>query len=536
MKSIFYYVGLHLKLQFAKDDSDKKSKIFTSVFVFITCVVMLFVFKYFLEMLTSQFGEKNEFKDFSTLILTICVLVLTVTCISFELKNLMKPFDLKIIARFPMSSFQTFIAELILVYVNLTILSLCLIIPLLTVFGWAGDILCFSYFVKIFFTALLTPIIPFGLGTIFSVPAMYITTLLENRSLIKLCLFIAILVCALIVYDRILNILAEYFIYQRIDGDTKETMARFITALNVKYNPCVLLKNVAFPKNVALSVVMLFLVGGALLSLGIVGAKPVYNHVRLVSLEGGKKPFGLKSRYTPHGAFVSIVKKELKDIVRTGTYAYYYLGVSITTPVMVFFCNRLVNKVGTAQIGASVAYGVSVLVLLAFMAMINSFSAQAISREKETFYITKITPLSPALQLLAKGVLNLVVALGALIISVFIIFRLDFLSFGESFVTFTISLLSAIGMIFNGFNLNLSNPNLSTSTSGEISQTNMNLLLLIGVFFAIIQGGLAIVLAYFLPVKIVCLVNLALSLLYAGLNAIVFFLTANKKYGRIEFR
>lgn len=536
MKSIFSYVALHLKLQFKKDNSDKKSRFFTSCFVVVTCVVMLFVFKYFLEMLTSQFGEKNEFKDFSTLVLTISVVVLTVTCISFEMKSLLKPFDLKIVARFPMSSFQTFVAELMLVYVNLTILSLSIVFPLLTVFGWAGHVLCFSYFVKIFFTALLSPIIPFGLGTIFSVPAMYVSTLLENRSLIKLALFITVLVGALIVYDRILSLLAEYFIYQRIASDTKTQMARFINFLNVKINPCVLLKNIAFPHKTALSVIMLLILGIVTLAIGLAVAKPVYNHVRTVALEGGKKPFGIKSRYTPHGAFVSIVKKELKDIVRTGTYAYYYLGVSITTPVMVFFCNRLVNKVGTAQIGTSVAYGVSVLVLLSFMAMINSFSAQAISREKETFYITKITPLSPVLQLLAKGILNLIVAFGAIIISVFIIFRLEFLSFSQTSLTFTISLVSAIGIIFNGFNLNLSNPNLSTSTSGEISQTNMNLLLLIGLFYAIIQGAIAIILTYFIGVKIVCLINLALSVLYTGINSAVFFLTANKKYERIEFR
>lgn len=497
---------------------------------------MLFVFKYFLEMLVDQFGKHMDIIDFSTVLLTIIEVVLTVACVSFEIKSLLKPADLKIVSRFPMSSFQTFIAELIIVYLSMLVLSVCICLPILAVFGWATSMLSVDFLLGALLASVLATFIPFGLGTLLTVPVIYVVSALENRNVLKLLLFTLLLTGALVLYDYILSLLAEYFIYQRISDDTVSIMTSFIGGINSKFNPCVLLRYSLVLDKLVLSCVLTFVYGAALLTAGLFVAKPVYDKVRLNAMEGGKKLFGVKSRYTGYGPFVSILKREMKEIIRTGTFAYYYLGVAITTPVMVFFCNRLVNKVGEAQVGANVAYGVSVLVLLAFMAMLNSFSAQAISREKETFYITKITPYKYTLQLVAKGVLNLVVATGALLVSIYVIARLDFLDLWQSLLVFGISFVSAIGMILNGFNLNLSNPDLALSTNGDAGQTNMNLLMLIGLLVAVLQGGVAIVLSYLIDTETVYIINSGVTVVYTGVNLLVFLLTAEKKYRNIEFR
>lgn len=536
MNKILSYVRLHLRLMRTKNTSGKKSQIATTLLGLLTCVVMLFVFKYFLEMLVDQFGKIVEIADFSTVLWTIIEIILTVACVLFEIKSLLKPADLKIVARFPMSTFQTFVAELIIVFLSILLLSVCICLPIMLVFGFATGTISFAFIIRIIATAVFASLLPFGLGTILTVPVMYAVSAIENRNVLKLILFTLLLIGALALYDYVLNLLAEYFIYQRISDETISVMQKFITIINSNLNPCVLLKSIGIKGSILLPMVMILLSSVVLLAIGLLIAKPVYDKVRLNALEGGKKIFGLKSKYTSHGPFFAILKREFKDIIRTGTYAYYYLGVAITTPVMVFFCNRLVNKVGEAQVGANVAYGVSVLVLLAFMAMINSFSAQAISREKETFYITKITPYKYTLQLAAKGVLNLAVATGALLLSIYVIARLEFLTVGQSFLVFGVSFITALGMIVNGFNLNLSNPDLALSTNGDAGQTNMNLLMLIGLFVAIVQGGSAIVLSYLFGTEIVYIINVVITVIYTGINVLVFLLTAEKKYARIEFR
>lgn len=536
MDKIIAYVRLHLRITGAKSTRGSKDKIATGILSFATCVVMLFILHYFLQMVDDQFGKFIDILDFSTLLLTVSVLALTVTCISYEIKEILSPSDLKIVARFPMSEFQTFVAEIIIAFVRMLVTSIFVCAPIMAVFGLAIGVFSLEYLLRVVLTSVFAAVFSFGLGTLLAVPVMYVKSILQNKNLLKIILFVAVLSTLLLLYDYILNMIAEYFISQRISAETVSVISDFVVGLNSWFNPCALLKNVAFENNLLLSALIIFAIGVLLLGIGLVFAKLVYHRVRLYALEGKAKLFGVKSKYTSHGAFLAILKKEWKDIVRTGTFAYYYLGVAITTPVMVFCCNRLVNKVGEAQVGGNLAYGVSILVLLSFMALINSFSAQAISRERETFYITKLTPCSFKTQLLSKAVINFAVAFGSLLISLSIITSLDFLSIGKSLLVLFISVVSATGIILNGFNLNLSNPDLTTSKSRESGQNNMNLLMIIGLLYAILQGGIAIVLNYLNSFWIVCIVNAAISIVYAGINALVFFVSAEKKYTKIEFR
>lgn len=536
MDKIKAYVRLHMRLMRTKSTSSKKSRVASALLMFVTCVVMLFLFKYFLEMVNDQFGEHVDIANFSTVLLTVVEILLTVACISYEIKGLLKPSDLKIVARFPMSSFQTFVAELIIVFLEMLILSVGICVPLLLVFGWATDMLSATFVLRTVLASFFVVFLPFGLGTLLTVPVMYAKSAIQNLNWLKILLFVLVLSGALVLYDYVLNLLAEYFIHQRISEETIAVMTNFIAFMNGWVNPCVLIKNIAVKGNWWLSIIIVVGVGLALTAVGLFVAKPVYDKVRLHELEGRAKLFGVKCKYTSNGPFAAILKKEFKDIIRTGTFAYYYLGVAITTPVMVFFCNRLVNKVGEAQVGGNVAYGVSVLVLLSFMAMINSFSAQAISREKETFYITKLTPYTFRAQLMSKAVINLVVATGALLISVYVIARLQFLTVGQSFLVFGLSFVSALGMILNGFNLNLVNPDLASSTNRDAGQTNMNTLMVLGLFFAVIQGGLAIVLDFLKSSELVYIINSAITVVYAIVNVFVFVFTAEKKYTKIEFR
>lgn len=536
MDKIRTYVRLHMRLMRTKSSANLKSRIATSVLMLVTVVVMLLLFNYFLVMVNDQFGKHIDIADFSTMLLTVVEIVLTIACISYEIKGLLKPSDLKIVARFPMSSIQTFVAELIIVFLRMLTMSVVICVPIMLVFGYAIKQLSVIYVLRVLLASVFAVLLPFGLGTLLTVPVMYVKAAIQNKNVLKLILFVLVLSGALFLYDYLLNLLAEYFIYQRISNETIEVMSKFVNFLNGWANPCVLLKNIAVRGNWWLSAIILLGLGVVLLGLGLLLAKPVYDRVRLYELEGKAKLFGVKARYTSGGPFVAIFKKEFKDIIRTGTFAYYYLGVAITTPVMVFFCNRLVNKVGEAQVGGNVAYGVSVLVLLAFMAMINSFSAQAISRENETFYITKMTPCTFKVQLISKAVINFVIALGALAISIFVIARLEFLSVEQSFLVLGISLVSAVGMIMNGFNLNLANPDLAPSTSRETGQENMNLLMLIGLLFAILQGGLAIVLDFTGSSTTVYIINASITLVYAVVNILVFVFTAEKKYTNIEFK
>lgn len=537
MNKIATYVRLHLKLQFGKDDkADQKSRWITMITGVVTCVVMLLLLKYFFDMLFSQFADVVDFADFATVIFTAVEVVLIVFCVSLEIKCLLKPFDIKISARLPMTAFQMFVAELAVVYVNLQLLSTMLYLPLMAVFGWSANLLSVGFLCKVVGVSFLATLAPLAVGTLLAVPAMLVASLLSNKTIVKLVLFVAVLVGALVLYNGLLDILADYFIHQRIEQDSKQAVSAFVVAINGWYNVAAWLKNVLFAQNVWASIGLTFAFFAVVFAVGLAIAKPVYTSVRQSSLNGSANVFVKRGGYTSDSGFWAIFKRELKEIFRTNTYLFFYLGVAVSTPVMVFFCNKLIQKMGQAQLGGDIEYGVSLLVILAFMTMSNCFTASAVSREKETFYITKVTPMSFVKQLAAKGLLNLTVAVIALVVSVAIVLHLQFVTALEGVVIAASCLVSAVGMIAHGFNMNVKNPSLSLSTSGEISQTNMTLLMLVGLVYSAVQGGVAIVVSFLWSDKLSFVINLAVAVVYAAVNLLVFLFATNKRYQQIEFR
>ncbi len=531
---ILTYLGLHFKLQLKKDKSvDNKSRIISFATTLLTFVVVVFLCKFLFDIMHSQLGNIVSSQQLSNLLITIIELILVFVAISLEIKFLLKPADLNITARFPMSSVSLFIAQILVVYVYLFLISLLSLLPIMTLFGWSWGLLSGSYFAKLLLLSLFLPLLPFAIATIFVVPTIYILSILKNHNITKLVIFIVFLIAAFVLYNFVLNFLAEYYIHNKINSNTQNMVISFVSSLNSKWNIFVNLSNIFNLNNVFVSILMVIGLTAVILAIGLLLAKPVYSKVRKDELEGRVGIFSKKSQETSDKAHVAIFKKEFKEIIRTQTYAYFYLGIAIITPVMVLLTNKLVQKVGQAQMGGNIAFGISILVVLAFMVMINSFSANAISREGKVFYITKIIPTDYRIQLLSKGVLNLFVSLGALLISVIILSSMQFVTLLDALILFFVSILFAIGVILNGFNLNVRHPYVKTSATSE-NQTNSTILILIGLVICGVESIAAIVLSFFIPTVYIYLIMLAVSLIYAVINTLIFVFTTNKKYARIE--
>ena len=177
------------------------------------------------------------------------------------------------------------------------------------------------------------------------------------------------------------------------------------------------------------------------------------------------------------------------------------------------------------------------LVVAVFMAMICSFTGTVLSVEGKNFYITKLVPVGYRKQLLIKGVLNICVSVVALLISAIVMAALEFIKGEEIAVIIFSQLLFAAGLVFNGFNLNLANPNLKPKANGETEEINITYMLLIGLFIAALMGACAIIYPRVDVEKGALwayLIILGAALVYAAVNILVFWFTAEKKYRQIE--
>lgn len=532
---MFNFIRLQLKLKWGLNkNNSKKNAIMTAIAAMLAVIVALALVWGLTYVLQASIDVSA--KQLAVFFLTILLIGLTVVAVGMQINRLYRPGDMNLTARFPLSSFKIFVSYLILNYIDLCIYSAILLLPIMLVFGWATGCITFVYIIGILFGIIVLPLIPFGLSIFIAIPIMYLNSLLKRYNIIRLILFVVVLAGCFVLYYYILTVLAQFFIHRNWEVGTLEIWQSLLVGLDKFYNPAYYIGNVIFFENFWIGLGGIIGASVVLVATGIFVAKFVYDKIRIKELDGSREVYKHNSKIDEYGSARAILKFSFNEIIHTKSYSYFYLGVAISTPVMVFLCNRLVTMVGQAQIGQGINFGAAILVISVFMAMISSFAAQILSIEGKNFYITKIVPVSYRKQLLMKAIINIAVSVGALLISTIVMAALQFINAIEIVVLLACELLFVMGLVFNGINLNLANPNLKLKANGEPEEINITFMLMIGLVIAALYG-----LASFLLPKTAeqgniwaYLIIIGTSLIYAILNVIIFWFTVDKKYRKIE--
>lgn len=475
-------------------------------------------------------------RELSALYLTLIAAGLTVAATGMQIKRLYRPGDMHITARFPLGAFKLFASYLIINYIDLTIYSAALTLPIMLVFGFAARCISAAFVGGMVLCAILMPIVPFVLSIFLAIPAVAAATFLDRHGIVRIVAFAALLVGAFVAYYFLLNALAQFFIHRNWTEGTLEIWKKLIRALAKMYNPAFWLSGIVFFENFWACFGATVGAGIVIGAGGIALARVVCATFRRNALDSGNAYRSRPSREDGLGSGSAILRHGLMDIVRSKTYSYFYLGVAVATPVMVFFCNRLVSMVGTAQIGTGINFGASMIVVSAFMAMICSFTGAILSGEGKTFYITKLSPVPYRKQLLVKAALYMAVSAGALAVSAAVIGGLRFVSAAEMSIILITQVLLIVGLVLGGINLNLSLPNLKPKANGEPEEINITYMLIIGLALAAAIGAVCVIFPriYADGKRLAYIVSVAIALAYAAINMTIFFLTANKKYTKIE--
>ncbi len=529
------FIRLQLKLKWGYNRNNNKASAamtgLAALFAVAVALGLVLALTYVLRTSLQTTG-----KELAQLYLTVIMAGLTVAATGMQMNRLYRPADLKISARFPLSPFKLFVGYLVLNYIDLCIYTAILTLPVMVVFGIAMDCFTGLYVLGMLLGTILMPLVPFALSVFAAIPLVYAAALLEKHGAVRLILFVAILAGCFVLYNRILTELAQFFIRRNWQQGTLEIWKGLLEGLDAYYNPAFYLGNVIFFDGWALGLGVLLGGSALLIAAGTALARVVCADIRKRALETGFGKNRRRSEMDGYGSGRAILRYGFKEILRTKTYAYFYLGVAISTPVMVFFCHRLVTLVGEAQVGAGINFGASMLVMSVFMAMISSFSGTVLSVEGKNFYITKLIPVPYRKQLLIKGSLAVGVSLAALAISVVVACSLEFLNAGEAAALVAAQILLAAGLVFNGINLNLANPSLKPKANGEAEEINIAYMLLIGLALSAVLGAIGIIFPrVFDGGKFWAYgYTIGAAALYALINFAVYWFTVDKKYGKIE--
>lgn len=545
------YIKLQTKLSFTAARQQKLSRkiirYIVDALVFIAILVFIF---FLLRSLVTQ-STKIPGKSISIAMFTIAQLILLVMSIAMQCKRLHRPEDIRLITSFPLTTFQRYVGEIISIYIRLLFFSVVFFWPIMLVYGaaiatssegiTAGII--FGFVFASLFASLLLPLIPYAISLVISVPFMFLVSYLSNKHIAKLIIFIFGFIVVLTVYSLVLRFMADWYVHAKNNVEVMEGIAAFLDRMNKPYNPCYFTSQIAVMESVGINFLITLGISIVFMAIGIAITKPLYRKFSTSATTLESLTSVRQTKINSDPAFKTIFLKEVKQIIRTETYAYFYLGVAFAMPVMTYLVADIVQMIGQSHTGNTIFFGFAFMILFIILSLIGSFSANAISREGNQFYITKVSPISYRKQLLAKALVNFSVAFFTMLLCIIVLAAtansdqdaLMGLSAVDIIFLFFMALFFLVGITFNGINLNLARPKIDVNNAAP-NESNVVVQLLIALFVTAIAAIFVIVVDGVAGVSSsICHgIVLALMFVYAGINFGIFWFTAEKKYAKIE--
>ena len=367
-----------------------------------------------------------------------------------------------------------------------------------------------------------------------SVPVMWIIRTFKNQFLVLFVFYTILLVGAFVAYIFVLK-----FVLQMLDdGDfanffdlnTVRQIRRFAAYL---YLPA-LWKNslllYRFWHSAAINLALVCVLGLLVFWF----ASKCYLNVIYSSMQ--EKSFSKNIHVKHQKESTALFSKEFKNIFRSTNYAFQYLTIVITTPLMVYFSSEVASSVGTPMLGSGTLPGIVVLVMIMFLSMNTSFSATSITREGENFFLTKIIPVKFTKQVAVKFAIYIFISIPAIFISCFVLSFAGFIDYLAAFLIGTSLSFVAVGSICHSISLDIRRPQFQYLENGEIASSNKNVSASIGLGFAIaiLMGVGAIIISSFVNVPTMYLVLFAFGVPFAAIEIFHLFFHLEKRYNEIE--
>lgn len=542
-----------LKMEFrghfglGKNPNKKAWGVFALNLVFdaiIYCVFLAAMYFVSSMILTGSVPMKYEFLVVATL---ASMLVQLATSTSSLIKVLYYDVDNELLLRFPIDGMELFLAKASFVFFNNLIISFLFTLPFYVYYGIFVGVQ-WGYYIACVAVALFISFIPFFVANLIAVPVMHLNSVIRNKFGLKLAFIIILMVVAFSVYMLLLRGILEYYQTSESSVLFSDDFLLKIKSIARSIIPASWFADILHGEKVGLSVLFTVLLTLGVGAVSLFLSQKSYYPTLLKSLETGKEAFTKKTKNRVRSQFGAIFITELKVIFRSFNYSFQYLAMAIAAPLMVYFCNNLAVAVGDSAVGGAIIPGLTLMVVLIFDTIIVSFASTTISRNGETFYMTKLIPVPYKTQLFAKIVLYFTVAGASSLLSCLVTWAAfggekygGYMGALDVVGIFLISALIIVSQTCVAILSDMKSPVFEVNGEGELTQANKNVSnsMILGIAIAVIYGLLAMIFTY-LPmgmlnwgVRGMYLILGGVSLIIASVTALVLFLTVNKKYERI---
>ncbi len=338
----------------------------------------------------------------------------------------------------PVKHTAVFFAKFTVVYVSTLAMTAAILLPtLLTisiVYAALGRAMFYGFFALVFIVALVAPILPLFIVTLFSMPLSFIGTFFKGRSVLKTILSLLFYVLLMIGY-----LLMIYFLSSADGGDVNINGSQIFAGLGVFAKvmyPNKVLLDFAFGIEAGKSFGISFAITAGMLLVMLLLAMLFYRRINQKKLETHSETTHRAASLKQSGVISSLIKKDFLHIVRNSHLAMSSLANIIICPVItavMYFTGNMQADGGDMPpyLAAMLKLSYVVLYTLIFLGGANAMAMLAYTREGRSFYLSKSLPISPRDSIKAKFILALIPSAIVMVIQVILaiaLYKLDILN------------------------------------------------------------------------------------------------------------
>ncbi len=495
MNNIKALFRLELKARFSKRGVPVKNLVTKMALMGIFALLVYAIYVYFLNSIVQMFHVYEHDYSLMMLFTLIAQLFLIGLGISSSIKRLYFSGDNELELRFPVDNTTMYTCKMGILAIEHGVICILMTLPFYICFGIAGNQGLY-YYLMIPVVTVLMFLFSLSISNLLAVPTMMISAKFKHKYFLNLIVNIVLVSGFFAIYMAIINSIVNFMKDQSLTLFSAEGM-QALASLRYVY-PVSLFGEILMKRSstmLAISIPISILVVGVLSYISIMISKKTFLNIILKNIESHGASFKKLTNNKKHSPLYAVFQREIHDIFRSSTYSFQYLVMAFAAPVMVFSCNSLSSAVGSKSLDVITLPMITLLVMLIFVTIIVSFAGSCISREADSFYLTKISPVAVEKQVLVKVGLYVLVGALASIVSLSVVMLAGNIPVADGFILMANSIMVSTALTCFAVKLDILKPQFPVGGDGEVNNGNLAtfVTLLVGFALAVIEGLVGIV-------------------------------------------
>jgi len=351
---------------------------------------------------------------------TIVIVALGIMCLEKMRSTLTRTSDTPIFLRLPVKNGTIFRAKFTALLLWTYVAAFLLIVPVNLIFFYILEV-DVDFLLRTLLVCLLLPMVSFLIATILILPYMAIIKFLSTRYFLSFIALSILVVGAFFGYSIILNVLRDLFATGSISFLFSNEFIDFLAAAEGYTYPANSLASVQMGIDMQRSLIITVSIAVVALLATFFITGGLYRLVLYRNRDGRKsrkkRSFGFQRKVTS-----SLLRKEFITVYREPKYLFSYFTIAFAMPFMVYCSYTLFETLVLNALGLKLEFALSLIVVLVFSILTNTFCATNITRDGKSALKAKSFPIKASKLLFSKVLFCSIISSLSVIASVLLLY------------------------------------------------------------------------------------------------------------------